>query len=213
VKCLGIVNEAKCAFVEKQLDFGNLPVGLKTKEQTLHIKNTQRSTAIFHVECNSEELNIHPKKGRISPESRAVFTVDFISHVEIDFYAEITVYIRGGKPLKMPVRAFAKIHDIEIDESNLDFGGITVGDSRTLPITVYNHSDIAAILILDIREHPEFEIILPTQSQDDDVVSEIMVNINEEQNYKDLENINPDDLGDPHNEDEMDEDEDADDEE
>lgn len=44
----------------------------------------------------------------------------------------------------------------------LDFGGITFGDSKTLPLTVHNHSDIPAKLILDIREYPEFEIILPT---------------------------------------------------
>jgi len=61
----------------------------------------------------------------------------------------------------MPVRACAKIPDIEIDEAELDFGGITFGDSKTLPLTVHNHSDIPAKLILDIREHPEFEIILP----------------------------------------------------
>jgi hypothetical protein len=39
VRCQGIVNEAKCAFIEKQLDFGNIPVGLRAKDQTLHIKN------------------------------------------------------------------------------------------------------------------------------------------------------------------------------
>jgi len=39
VKCQGIVNEAKCSFIEKMLDFGNIPVGLKAKDQTLHIKN------------------------------------------------------------------------------------------------------------------------------------------------------------------------------
>jgi hypothetical protein len=47
-------------------------------------------------------------------------------------------------------------------------------------LTVYNHSDIAAKLILDIREYPEFEIIVPPPSKDDDVVSEIMVPIQEE---------------------------------
>lgn len=39
VRCQGIVNEAKCAFIEKLLDFGNIPVGLRAKDQTLHIKN------------------------------------------------------------------------------------------------------------------------------------------------------------------------------
>ena len=32
VKCQGIVNEAKCTFIEKLLDFGNIPVGLRTKD-------------------------------------------------------------------------------------------------------------------------------------------------------------------------------------
>jgi hypothetical protein len=41
-----------------------------------------------------------------------MFTVGFISHVERDFIAEIVVNIRGGKPLKMPVKAFAKIPEI-----------------------------------------------------------------------------------------------------
>jgi hypothetical protein len=213
VKCQGIVNEAKCAFVEKQLDFGNLPVGLKAGEQALHIRNQLRSTAIFHVECGSEELTIFPMKGRIGADQKQIFTVGFISHVEVDFSAEITVHVRGGRPLKLPVRACARIPDIEIEEAGLDFGGITFGDSKTLPLTVYNHSDIPAKLLLDIREHAEFEIILPPPDQDDDVASEIMVPVQEEAHFGDLENMNPDDLQDPLNEDEMEDDEDDDDEE
>jgi hypothetical protein len=60
VRCQGIVNEAKCTFIEKLLDFGNIPVGLRAKDQTLHVKNQMRSTAIFHVESHSEELTILP---------------------------------------------------------------------------------------------------------------------------------------------------------
>jgi hypothetical protein len=175
VKCLGIVNEAKCAFVEKQLDFGNIPVGLKAVEQTLHIRNQMRTTAIFHVECDAEELTIFPMKGRITADQKQILTVGFVSHVELDFDAEITVHIRGGRPLKLPVRACAKIPDIEIEEPALDYGGITFGDSKTLDLTIYNHSDIPAKLLLDIREYPEFEIIVPAPNQDDEVASEIMV--------------------------------------
>jgi hypothetical protein len=131
----------------------------------------------------------------------------------MDFQSEILVNIRGGKALRMPVRAVAKIPNITIEETELDFGGITRGDSKTLPLTVYNNSNIPAKLILDIRDYPEFEIILPPSSQDDDLVSEIMVPINEDPNFKDIENMNPEDLQDPLNEDEMDEDEEADDEE
>ena len=67
------------------MDFGNIPVGLPALERPLHIKNQMRSTAIFHVECHSEELTISPTKGKIGADQKVVFTVGFISHVERDF--------------------------------------------------------------------------------------------------------------------------------
>ena len=53
---------------------------------------------------------------------------------------------------------------------------MTKGDFKTLPLTIYNHSDFMTKLILDIRYYEEFEILVaPTQvSADDDVHSEII---------------------------------------
>ncbi len=39
VRCNGIVNDAKCVFMEKMLDFGNVPVGIKSKDEIIQIKN------------------------------------------------------------------------------------------------------------------------------------------------------------------------------
>jgi hypothetical protein len=39
---------------------------------------------------------------------------------------------------------------------------------------------------LDIRDYPEFEIILPDPNADDDVHSEIMVTIHENPKYDDI---------------------------
>jgi hypothetical protein len=47
---------------------------------------------------------------------------------------------------------------------------------------------------MDLRDHEEFEIILPQESIDDDVVSEIMVPINEQPEFEDIEKINPEDI-------------------
>jgi len=63
--------------------------------------------------------------------------------------------------LKIPVKAKAIIPDVKIEEDVFDFGGVTFGDSKIIPLTIHNDSDIDAKLILDIREYPEFEIILP----------------------------------------------------
>jgi len=39
LKCSGAVAEAKCVFLERTLDFGNVHVGIPAKDRTIHIKN------------------------------------------------------------------------------------------------------------------------------------------------------------------------------
>lgn len=39
LKCQGFVNDSKCAFIEKSLEFGNVPVGIKARDQIVNIKN------------------------------------------------------------------------------------------------------------------------------------------------------------------------------
>jgi hypothetical protein len=117
------------------------------------------------------------------------------------------VNIRGGKPLKIPVTVNAIVPDIFIEEQQVDFGPVTFGDQKTMPLTIMNHSDITAKLILDIRDFPEFEIILPDPNADDDVHSEIMVPIDEATKYEDIVKMNDDDV-DPLGNDEEDEEED-----
>ena len=70
-----------------------------------------------------------------------------------------------------------------------------------------NNSNITAKVILDMREHTEFDFILPEPSPDDDVQSEIMVPIDEKPNYDDIVNLNTEDV-DPLNAEENQEEED-----
>jgi hypothetical protein len=60
---------------------------------------------------------------------------------------------------------------VKIDEDALDFGGVTFGDSKTIPLTIINSSAIDAKLILDLREYPEFEISTPQDSMDKEDVT------------------------------------------
>lgn len=119
---------------------------------------------------------------------------------------EIVVNIRGGKPLRIPVIVNSIVPEIYIEEKTIDFGGITFGDSKILPLTIVNESNITAKVILDMREYPEFDFILPEPSPDDDVHSEIMVPIDEKPNYDDIVNLNADDV-DPLNDEEKEEEE------
>ena len=192
--CHGSVTESKCIFLEKQLNFGNTHVGIRTKDQTITIKNQMRTSAVFHVENDDEEIVIQPRKGRIPGDSKCIFTVNFFSAVPKTFESEVVVNIRGGKQLRLPIRAQAIVPNIYIEERAIDFGGVTFGDQRVLPLTIINDSDITAKVELDIREYREFEIILPDPNADDDIHSEIMVPIHESPKYDDIEKMNLDDV-------------------
>jgi hypothetical protein len=207
LRCSGIVTEAKCVFMERQLDFGNVHVGLQAKDRTIHIKNQLRSPAIFHVQCAEKELQIHPMKGKIQGDSKYPFKVSFMSTQVKQLKTEIIVNVRGGKPLRIPVIVNSIVPDIFIEEKAIDFGGITYGDQKTLPLTFVNESDITAKVILDMREYPEFDFILPEANPDDDVHSEIMVPIVENPKYEDIMNLNAEEV-DPIGEDKEEEEED-----
>jgi hypothetical protein len=66
-----------------------------------------------------------------------------------------------------------------------------------MPLTIVNNSDFTAKLILDLRDRPEFEIIAPEASPDDDVHSEIMAPHEDKkppQTFEDITKMNPDDI-------------------
>ena len=69
-----------------------------------------------------------------------------------------------------------------------------------MTVTIVNNSDISAKMVLDIRDYPEFELIMPPGRDDDDVHSEIMQPwdmYEQNDNYTAKDNVNPDDVTDP----------------
>lgn len=153
-----------------------------------------RTSAVFEIISQHDELKIFPLKGKINGDQKQAFTVSYQSNTPKEFSSEIVVNIRGGKQLRLPVKAKSIVPDIYIEESAIDFQGVTIGDQKELPVTIINNSDITAKLILDIRDYPEFEIILPDPNPDDDVHSEIMVPIHENPKYDDIVKMNPDEV-------------------
>jgi len=181
VMCRGVVDEAKCKIVEKQVDFGNVAVGIEPKEQMIHIQNLIKKPAVFHIISDYEELKITPMRGRIMNDRSETLKVGFLSNKEKPFEGKIHVKIRGGDVLPLTVLANAIIPDVRIEEEVFDFGGVTFGDSKVLPLTIHNDSNIEALLILDMRQYgEEFAVSLAQEMEIDDVASEIMVPVPEE---------------------------------
>jgi len=216
VKCQGFVTESRCLFQEKLLDYGAVPVGIRTKEELLHIKNVLRTPAVFYIKEVSEDLQISPMMGRIAPDSKQSISCSFLSSIEKQFSTEIEVMIRGGNPIKVPVRAHSVVPQVKIVEEVFDFGGVTFGDSKTLDLTLENESSIEAKLIVDLREFPEFELNLyPEVAEEDDLLSEIMVPITEEKyhNFQNIDDVDAEDLKDPLMDEDLEEEEEEDEDE
>ena len=112
VNCQGFVTESKCQFQEKLLDFGAVPVGIRTKEEFIHIKNKLRTPAVYHFKDIHEDLQISTMIGKILSNSKQSISCSFISNIMKQFSTEIEVQIRGGNSIKIPIKAYSVVPQI-----------------------------------------------------------------------------------------------------
>lgn len=57
---------------------------------------------------------------------------------------QLTVEVRGGKPVKMPIRGEAVLPAIDIQEPTLDMGSVYTGVVARMPLTVVNTTPVVA---------------------------------------------------------------------
>lgn len=62
--------------------------------------------------------------------------VSFFCKEEKKIEKDITVEIRGGKPISLPFTVVTVIPRVHIVEEEFNFGGVVFGNSETLPITI-----------------------------------------------------------------------------
>lgn len=160
LKCRGEFTEAKCQFLQKQLDFEVVAVGIK-HEKSVTIKNLLRSPGIYHIKKCPPEITVTPTRGKISGDGRANLKIEFCSNEEQEVHGELEVLIRGGKPLPLSIHASAIIPKVYIQEQEIDFGGVTYKCSAYRRFTVVNESPISCVLYISLEDHPEFEVSLP----------------------------------------------------
>ena len=162
LRCRGEFTEAKCAFIQKQVDFDVVSVGI-VHERTVTIKNLLRSTAVFHVKNCPAEVTVSPTKGKIPGDGRVNLKLEFCSMEEKDLHFDLEVVIRGGKSLPLVVIAKAIIPSVYIKEPEIDFGGVTYKCSSIKKFTFVNDSPIPCSLYINLTDHEEFEIFLPPE--------------------------------------------------
>ena len=163
---VGEVDEPKCVFVEKKVDFGPVAVGL-SRERVVVVKNTGSCQAIFYTDATADGLSVSPSQGRIVVGQ----TVDLIitmkppaARVYNSDATAIVLSLRGGKTVRLPVEAVAVVPDVGIREEEFEFGGVTIGASGRKMVTIENSGDIPATMFLDLSSHSEFHVSMPERT-------------------------------------------------
>jgi hypothetical protein len=176
LRCIGDMKEPKIAFLEKKLDYGVTPVGLR-KQKALTLKNVGDAPGVFNVEPLTD-VRVTPMKGRIVRGSTQKLLVELKPSSSMIYHSTLTINIRGGKTLIVPIRAEAKIPIVEMENEDLQFGDIFVGSTGQRKITLTNGGgNIPAILKLDLTRYSDFtlmndrgELITETSDGDEPII-------------------------------------------
>eukprot|EP00434_Breviolum_minutum_P004284 symbB.v1.2.003778.t1/scaffold207.1/size268535/25 len=115
LRCVGQAPEANMNFGVKRLDLGVLAVGLPA-DRSIPIVNGGKNVAVYHVDSVPDGVGISPMRGRVSPEGRAEIDVHVLLDRPMQLESAITLNIRGGKPIRLPVMATAVNPNIEFME-------------------------------------------------------------------------------------------------
>jgi hypothetical protein len=159
-----VVPEGLVAFRHASLDAGPIPVGLPT---TLNVEllNKGRADTSFRV-LESPGLICKPSHGGISTGDSKVLQLQFNANSEDPFSSTVVVELRGGKVIKLPVRATPIMPEVSVLEDQFDFGQVYHGGSLKLPFTLLNTSPVEARVVVDLREHSAFSLSIGKEEWD-----------------------------------------------
>ena len=170
----GSVGEARCAFQQRSLDFGVVPIG-RSRELKATVRNTGENAAVFWVDDPVPGVTVIPSRGRIPVGGSQEFRVSVLASVPQVFQTAVSLRIRGGKPLRCPLQAEAQIPHVITGEVDLDFGNVYMGSSQALPLFFENDSPFTATLFIDLDEHMEFSLLtaegIPVQDSTDSSIT------------------------------------------
>mmetsp|Transcript_76352 Transcript_76352/g.221693 ORF Transcript_76352/g.221693 Transcript_76352/m.221693 type:complete len:2886 (+) Transcript_76352:129-8786(+) len=165
LRCTGQAPEALLSFGAKKLDVGVLAVGLAT-DRSVPIINGGKSVGVFHVEGVAEGIQVSPMRGRVAAEGRADIEVKVLLDRPMQLDTTLSLNVRGGKAIRLPIFATAVVPNIEFLEEEIEFGQLTLGAMSSQPISLKNSSAVEGTLYVNLQQYPEFTLGLLEDRQE-----------------------------------------------
>ncbi|ETO30455.1 hypothetical protein RFI_06664 [Reticulomyxa filosa] len=192
VRCMTYLPEAQCQLSAKQILFDSIAIGVK-HQKTVTIRNLGNTFTVFRVAHLPPCLIISPHIAKLDIGECMLLTVTFLSCDAQDYGASSTEHftfqvirkkkkkyfviintdekvilqVRGGAPLTLEVKAHVICPEVEILQREFNFGGVLLGDTKLLPLTIKNDSNVEAYLFLDLAsqesEYQSLDIEYPEE--------------------------------------------------
>jgi hypothetical protein len=164
----GELPEGKLSFLEKALDFGPLGLGT-TVTRGVTLRNAAAHDCIFQVdepedESSGASIAVSPMRGKVSGSDTLELEVTMTVNAEGSFSTTLIVDVRGGKSIRLPIKAVASVPAIEVAEDEFDFGVSYLGATMKRALTLSNSATVAGSLRVDLAALPEFSLELPRAS-------------------------------------------------
>jgi len=170
--CTGEVDESQIQTKLKVLDMGAVAAGC-TLRKTITLQNPGSCNAVYIIDpdilrTKCPGLSLQPDSGMIPPDGTIQIVATLRSQRELKIDAYLIINARGGKPLKIGVKANVQIPEVRVVNDEINFGATSLGSRTSRQISIKNASNIPAVLTLDFRKYPEFTVVIPEELEYDD---------------------------------------------
>ena len=135
-------------------------------------------------------LSFKEPMGYLTDKIKNVFVT--INHKEPnpEFYCEVPILIRGGKPLTLNIMANIMQHEVIIEQEKFDFGGVSFNEQSKKVLTFNNKSHLAANVIINLTKdsrYKDFKLILQEKEKEKGVIIKPLEKEKMEMNFKEEE--------------------------
>jgi len=157
LSCVADFTGPQIEFEGGGMDFEIVSVGTKA-EKTLVIKNTGKANVVFHLLPSAPEIILEKSKGKIAAGGKQEIQVNIKLTGQCKFEETITMLMRGGKALEIPVVAESAMPKVAFEEAEFDFGAVTVGDFNRLKVNLKNTGRLPCTAYIDFSGEKNFAV-------------------------------------------------------
>jgi hypothetical protein len=105
---------------------------------------------------SNNSLSVSPERGLVSAEGTAELELQVLVRQPGHMAATLELDLRGGKVLKLLVKAEGVLPHVHVEQACLTFPRTFIGATSQLPLTLTNTSPVPATLMCDLLGLVEF---------------------------------------------------------